>query len=169
MIAPAWISGTEVLLALVVGLLVFGGRLPEVLKDVGRWFFRLKRELEDIRRETGIDETLRELQSESRSIARDLEKAAEETGLPELDPHAPAREHAGPPEDARLEPGAEGEEGAWERREPAEAPGEPGTEDASAAEHRREEPPAGNPAEDSTGPGAQAPEDRPPAGPASNA
>ncbi len=159
MIAPAWISGTEVLLALVVGLLVFGGRLPEVLKDVGRWFFRLKRELEDIRRETGIDETLRELQSESRSIARDLEKAAEGTRLPELDPHAPAREHDGPPEDARLEPGAGEEEGAWERREPAGAGG------AAAADSGCEESPAEKPGEDS---GPPAPEDRPPAGPASN-
>ncbi len=57
-------SGSELLLALVVGLLLFGGKLPEVAKDIGRTFFKLKRSVNDLRRETGIDQTLRDLRRE---------------------------------------------------------------------------------------------------------
>ncbi|HEX9793345.1 MAG TPA: twin-arginine translocase TatA/TatE family subunit [Planctomycetota bacterium] len=64
----AWISSGEILLAAVVGLLIFGGRLPEVLKDAGRAFYRIRRSLNDLRRETGLDRTLRELEWESRKI-----------------------------------------------------------------------------------------------------
>lgn len=64
----AWISGGEIFLLLMVGLLLFGGKLPEVAKDVGRLFLRARRALDDIRRESGIDETLRDLERESRAL-----------------------------------------------------------------------------------------------------
>lgn len=57
-------SGGEILVALLIGLLLFGGRLPEVAKDIGRTFFKLRRSVNDLRRETGIDETIRDLKRE---------------------------------------------------------------------------------------------------------
>lgn len=58
-------SGGEVLVALLIGLLLFGGKLPEVAKDIGRTFFKLRRSVNDLRRETGIDETIRDLKREA--------------------------------------------------------------------------------------------------------
>lgn len=63
----AWVAGSEIAVIAVVGLLLFGGKLPDVLKDLGRVFFRLRRSVDDLRRETGIDDTLRELEREARS------------------------------------------------------------------------------------------------------
>ncbi|RMH05006.1 MAG: twin-arginine translocase TatA/TatE family subunit [Planctomycetota bacterium] len=57
-------SGGEILVALIIGLLLFGGRLPEVAKDLGRTFFKMRRAMNDLRRESGIDETIRDLQRE---------------------------------------------------------------------------------------------------------
>ncbi len=57
-------SGGELLVALLIGLLLFGGKLPEVAKDIGRTFFKLRRSVNDLRRETGIDETIRDLKRE---------------------------------------------------------------------------------------------------------
>ena len=71
---PSW---GELLMAGVVGLLLFGGRLPEVAKDAGRAFFRLRRTLTGMRRETGIDRTLRDLR---------LEIEREDANLPEAPP-----------------------------------------------------------------------------------
>lgn len=68
----AWVSGSEIVVAGLVGLLLFGGRLPEVAKDFGRVLFRLRRSMDDLRRESGIDETLRELERESRDLNRDV-------------------------------------------------------------------------------------------------
>ena len=71
---PSW---GELLVAGVVGLLLFGGRLPEVAKDAGRAFFRLRRTMTGLRRETGIDRTLRDLR---------LEIEREDANLPEAPP-----------------------------------------------------------------------------------
>lgn len=68
----AWISTGEVVLALVIGLLLFGGRFPEVAKDIGRVFFRVRRTLTDLRRESGIDAALRDLERESHNIRQPL-------------------------------------------------------------------------------------------------
>ena len=46
----AFIGGVELLMVLLVGLLLFGGKLPDIAKDLGRTFFKAKRSLDEIRR-----------------------------------------------------------------------------------------------------------------------
>ena len=47
----AFIGTTEIFWILLLGLLLFGGKLPDIAKDVGRMFFKAKRSLDEIRRE----------------------------------------------------------------------------------------------------------------------
>ena len=68
----AFISGTEVFLALAIGLLLFGGKLPGVLKDVGLFFFKAKRSLEDLRQESGVDEAIRDIQQEAEDVRSNI-------------------------------------------------------------------------------------------------
>jgi len=42
---------TEILLILLVSVLLFGGRLPKVARDIGRWFFDFKGGLNKLNRE----------------------------------------------------------------------------------------------------------------------
>ncbi len=65
-VAPlAFIGSTELVLIVVVGLLLFGGELPKVLGDVARIWIRLKRSVNEFRRESGIDEAMRDIQRET--------------------------------------------------------------------------------------------------------
>jgi Sec-independent protein translocase protein TatA len=52
------------MVALAIGLLLFGGKLPEIAKDLGRSFFKLKRTMNDIRKETGLEDTIRDLKKD---------------------------------------------------------------------------------------------------------
>lgn len=61
----AFIGSSELMVAAVVGLLLFGGRLPEVMKQVGRAWIMLRRALNELKRETGLDETLAEIRREA--------------------------------------------------------------------------------------------------------
>ena len=61
----AFISSSELMVAAVVGLLLFGGRLPEVMKQVGRAWVMLRRALNELKRETGLDEALNEIRREA--------------------------------------------------------------------------------------------------------
>ena len=75
----AFIGTTEIFWILLVGLLLFGGKLPDIAKDVGRMFFKAKRSLDEIRRESGIDDALRDIQRETDDVSRsvrDLEAEA---------------------------------------------------------------------------------------------
>ncbi|MEQ8763536.1 MAG: twin-arginine translocase TatA/TatE family subunit [Planctomycetota bacterium] len=63
----------EIIVILVIAVLVFGSRLPEVGREVGRAFNEFKRGLRDIRDSSGIDDSLRDfrdLRNESHRIAR---------------------------------------------------------------------------------------------------
>jgi Sec-independent protein translocase protein TatA len=62
----------EIVVVAVVAVLVFGGRLPEVAGQAASAVARLKRQLADLRRDTGID---REIQGIRRSV---------ETGVPRI-------------------------------------------------------------------------------------
>jgi sec-independent protein translocase protein TatB len=70
------VSFSEVVLIAVVALVVVGPRrLPEILGTLGRWVAKLRRMTTEVRRQTGIDEILREEGisggiSELRSIIR---------------------------------------------------------------------------------------------------
>lgn len=66
------LGGLELLVVGVVGLLLFGGNLPKVAAEAARWFVGLKRSLNDIRRETGIE---REIENAKREIERSVEQS----------------------------------------------------------------------------------------------
>ncbi len=45
----------------VVGIMVFGSKFPEVIRQVSKVWFRLRRNMKDIKRGTGLELTLDEL------------------------------------------------------------------------------------------------------------
>jgi len=53
------LSPTEVIIILVVAIVVFGRRLPEVAGQAAGALQRMRRSLDDLRRETGIDREIR--------------------------------------------------------------------------------------------------------------
>jgi Sec-independent protein translocase protein TatA len=67
----AFIGGSEMIIAAVVGLLLFGGRLPEVMRQVGKVWFGFRRSLNDLKRETGLEDALRDIRREANSV-RDI-------------------------------------------------------------------------------------------------
>jgi Sec-independent protein translocase protein TatA len=74
----AFIGGIELVWVLILGLLLFGGRLPDVAKDMGRMFFKAKRSLDEIRRDSGIDEAIRDLERETKDLDRKARDFASE-------------------------------------------------------------------------------------------
>lgn len=100
----AFIGSTELLLAAVVGLLLFGGQLPEVMREIGKVWFGLRRSLNDLKRESGLDEAMRDIKRET----DDLRTSSYEWRK-DMDPFAgPAKSE--PPTDAQTE--TDQEEGA---------------------------------------------------------
>ena len=57
----AFIGGFELLIVAVVGIMVFGSKFPEAIRQVSKLWFRLRRTMNDIKRETGLEQTLDEL------------------------------------------------------------------------------------------------------------
>lgn len=83
----------ETVLIVVVAVLVFGGRLPEVARDAMRAFYKMRRSLDEIRHDMGG--VGRELDDLRRDVTRTVE-APKPRGVrppkrePEPDPDAPA-------------------------------------------------------------------------------
>ena len=92
----AFIGSTELLVAAVVGVLLFGGRLPEVMRQVGRAWIRFRRALNELKRESGLEDTLREIRRET---DMDLSGPAWRRGMD----HAAGPVRDQPAEDTRLE------------------------------------------------------------------
>lgn len=77
---------SEIFLAGLIGLLLFGGNLPRVAGQAAQWLVKLRRSLNELRRESGID---REIDAARREIEQsvgpltaptlDVRRAAEET------------------------------------------------------------------------------------------
>lgn len=80
----AFIGTQELIVALVIGLLLFGGQLPSVLRDIGKLIFRARRSLDDLKRESGIDEAIHDIQREVQSAQ-----------IPETDIYKPVDHAAG--------------------------------------------------------------------------
>ncbi len=57
----AFIGGAELLIVVIVGIMVFGSKFPEVIRQISKLWFRLRRTMNDIKRETGLEQTLDEL------------------------------------------------------------------------------------------------------------
>ena len=74
----AFIGGIEIFWILIVGLLLFGGQLPDMAKEAGKVFFRAKRSLEEIRKESGIDDAIRDIEREARTVEREARDFAAE-------------------------------------------------------------------------------------------
>ena len=71
----AFIGPSELTIAALVGLLLFGGKLPEVMRQVGRVWFGFRRSLNDLKRETGLEDALRDIRRDTggiRDIANDI-------------------------------------------------------------------------------------------------
>jgi sec-independent protein translocase protein TatA len=66
------LSFSEILLIAVVAVMVFGKRLPEVAGQTVRQVAKLRRNLDDLRRESGIDRELRDVSGALRSLSRDM-------------------------------------------------------------------------------------------------
>ena len=61
----AFIGTPEIVVALVIGLLLFGGQLPTVLRDIGKLVFRARRSLSDLKRESGIEDAIHDFRREA--------------------------------------------------------------------------------------------------------
>lgn len=107
----AFIGSTELVVAAVVGLLLFGGRLPEVMRQIGKAWVTFRRALNELKRETGIDDALREIRRETDAASfRDWRRGMDREA-------GPARDST--PEDAEVEREPEGGKPAAERPRPA--------------------------------------------------
>jgi Sec-independent protein translocase protein TatA len=86
------LSFGETVVIIVLAVLIFGRRLPEVAVQVVRGFHKLRRSLDDFRRESGVDVELREMR-------RSLHELEREARVPEILrlPAEPRRERAPSP------------------------------------------------------------------------
>ena len=66
----AFIGGTEIFWVVLLGLMLFGGKLPDVAKEMGRLFFKARCSINEIRRESGIEDAIRDLERESAEVTR---------------------------------------------------------------------------------------------------
>lgn len=67
------LGGIELLIVLVVALLVFGKRLPEVAGQAGRQMVKIRRSLDSAWRDTGMEREIRDVKRDLESaIPRDL-------------------------------------------------------------------------------------------------
>lgn len=135
----AFIGSTEILWIVIVGLLLFGGKLPDIAKDVGRMFFKAKRSLDEIRRESGIDDALRDIRRETDEVGRsvrDLEAEARRAAADVPDWRQAVDHRSGPGAHEAIEEG-EAELGQAEDGKSDDARAENGESDDSRAENGR--------------------------------
>lgn len=66
----AFIGGTEIFWIILLGLMLFGGKLPEVAKEMGKLFFKARRSINEIRRESGIEDAIRDIEREASEVTR---------------------------------------------------------------------------------------------------
>lgn len=92
---------SEMLVILVVGLLVFGRRLPEVGKQFGKTFLEFRKGLHSFRQDIELDEDLRETRSTMRELQREITRPVE------IEPWTRGRTAELPPPETELEPANE--------------------------------------------------------------
>ncbi len=68
---------SEMLVILVVGLIVFGRRLPEVGKQFGKTFLEFRKGLNSFRQQIELDEDVRETRSTMRELQREITRPVE--------------------------------------------------------------------------------------------
>jgi TatA/E family protein of Tat protein translocase len=70
-------SGQEWLIILVVGVLLFGRRLPEVGKQVGRVIIQLRQGMQKLREEIDLDENLQDVRETVEKVEYDLRESVD--------------------------------------------------------------------------------------------
>jgi Sec-independent protein translocase protein TatA len=61
----AFISSGELVVVVIVGILLFGGDLPKLLRDLGQMWVKLRRSVNEFKREAGIDEAVNEIRRQT--------------------------------------------------------------------------------------------------------
>ncbi len=134
-------SGMEIIVLLVVGLVLFGGNLPDVGRSVGKGLIEFRRGLKDLKSSAGFDEVSK-VKDEMMNMARDVDPRrmmdVDEEHLPD-DPYKDVYqegefnevETSKPALDAPEDSGGDGEIVAEESNDhsPAERDGEPASMD----------------------------------------
>jgi Sec-independent protein translocase protein TatA len=118
----AFIGMMELVVIGVIGLLLFGGDLPKVMADLGRIWVKLRRAVNEFKRESGIDEAVRD-------IKRETELRLEEPRWRREMDHAAGPARSEEPVETKLDPAAPAA--------PAPAAAAPASEEAPAAEPPR--------------------------------
>jgi Sec-independent protein translocase protein TatA len=110
----AFIGGTEIIWVVLLGLMLFGGKLPDVARDLGKMFFKAKRTINEIRRDSGIEDAIRDIERESAAVTRgtadvskQIQKAASIPDWRQTVDHAAGPGSTEPESDANLEPEGE--------------------------------------------------------------
>jgi Sec-independent protein translocase protein TatA len=109
------LSPAEVAIIVIVAIVVFGRRLPQVAGQAAGTVQRWRRSLDDLRRETGIDREIAEARRavesavprevralDVRALAREAQSSIERAGEPAV--QSEPRKAEGPP-DSESEPG----------------------------------------------------------------
>ncbi len=86
----------ETILIVVLAIMIFGKRLPEVAAQVVSQIRKLRKHLDDMRRETGIDREFRNIRREFDSAAREATRE-DRPALPEVVERVPVRPPPMPP------------------------------------------------------------------------
>ncbi|HTF89180.1 MAG TPA: hypothetical protein VK843_12275 [Planctomycetota bacterium] len=130
------LSAFEIIVIVVVAILVFGERLPQVAAEFAGWLMKLRRSLTDLRRESGIDREISEVRRQvenavprevrsfnvERSVQKSVQTIQQEVISPVVKEFDSARaaaapERSGSPIDRRESTGSEGQ--SAENDEPA--------------------------------------------------
>jgi sec-independent protein translocase protein TatA len=136
---------SEMLVILVVGLLVFGRRLPEVGKQFGKTFLEFRKGLHSFRQDIELDEDLRETRSTMRDLQREITRPVE------IEPWTRGRSAELPPPETEPEPANEdldhgpladrGGAHAHANQESHESAASPSIDEGAPLERAEDEPP----------------------------
>ncbi|MBK9386670.1 MAG: twin-arginine translocase TatA/TatE family subunit [Planctomycetes bacterium] len=85
---------SEMLVILVVGLIVFGRRLPEVGKQFGKTFLEFRKGLSSFRQQIELDEDVRETRSTMRELQREITRPVEIEPWTRAKPYEPPQSTA---------------------------------------------------------------------------
>ena len=76
------LSAIEIVVIVVVAILVFGERLPQVAAEFAGWMMKLKRSLSDLRRDSGIDREIAEVRrSVENAVPREVRSFSVERSM----------------------------------------------------------------------------------------
>ena len=107
MLAFLWNLGMqETLIIAVVAVLVFGKRLPQVAGEAMRALAKVRRQLDDLRRESGIEREMYDIQAGFRDAAREASREPRrlDRGVHPADRREPPAEEEPEDEPAAAEP-----------------------------------------------------------------